>query len=188
MTKTIPASGLSAAERRALKARSHALEPVVRVGDKGLTPAVLAEIERALAAHELIKIRVQAERDDRAGMLVEICSRSKASAVQLIGKMLVVYRARPPGEAEAEDREKVRKEAARKTKARKAAGSKPDRDARRKPGRKSGRKPGPKAAAGRAAAVRADPRPARGTERPGSRTASPRRAPERPPRRPRTSR
>ena len=183
MTETNPATELSTAERRALKARAHCLEPVVRVGDKGLTPAVLAEIERALAAHELIKIRVRAGRDDRAGMFVEICSRSKASAVQQIGKMLVVYRASPPGEAEAEDREKVRKEAARKAKARKAAESKPDRDARRKPGRKAGRKPGPKAAAGRA-----DVRPARGTARPGSRTASPRRAPERPLRRLRTSR
>ncbi|CAN0125977.1 unnamed protein product, partial [Phaeothamnion confervicola] len=87
---------LTPAERRALKARAHSLEPVVLVGDKGLTGAVLAEIERALAAHELIKVRVQAERDDRRSILEEICSRAGASPVQHIGKILVVYRPKPP--------------------------------------------------------------------------------------------
>src|SRR5687768_6498172 len=105
MTEQTPVAVLSPAERRALKARAHALEPVVRVGDKGLTPAVLEEIDRALAAHELIKVRVQAGRGDRTGILGEICARSNASAVQHIGKMLVVYRPKPPEAAKAEDRE-----------------------------------------------------------------------------------
>jgi RNA-binding protein len=175
MTEQTPPPVLSPAERRGLKSRAHALEPVVRVGDKGLTPAVLAEVDRALAAHELIKVRVQAERGDRAGILDEICARSNASAVQHIGKMLVVYRPRPPEAAKAEDREKLRKEAARKAKARKA----PDRKKVRKLDRKPGARP---------AGPRPDSRAPRGTGRPGSRTASPRRAPERPLRRPRTSR
>jgi RNA-binding protein len=183
MTEQTPAPVLSPAERRALKARAHALEPVVRVGDKGLTPAVLAEIDRALAAHELIKVRVQAERGDRTGILDEICARSNASAVQHIGKMLVVYRPRPPEAAKAEDREKVRKEAARKAKARKAPDRKKVREPDRKPGHKTFGKPG-----ARRAGPRPDGRAPRGTGRPGSRTASPRRAPERPLRRPRTSR
>ena len=188
MTEPTSLPELSTAERRALKSRAHSLEPVVLVGDKGLTPSVLAEIERALVAHELIKIRVQAERDGRAGLLDEICIRSNALAVQHIGKMLVVYRPKPPGEAKAEDREKVRKEAARKAKARKA----PDRKEIRKTGRKPGHKtPGHKTfgkPGARPAGPRTDGRAAKGTGRPGSRTASPRRAPERPLRRPRTSR
>ena len=50
-------SGLSPIERKKLKARAHALNPIVHLGDKGLTDAVVAEIGRALTAHELIKVR-----------------------------------------------------------------------------------------------------------------------------------
>ena len=172
--KTKPSAELASAERRALKARAHDLEPVVLIGDKGLTPAVLAEIERALAAHELVKIRAQAGREDRAGLLAEICGRTGASSVQRIGKMLVVYRRKSPEAPPAEDRDKVRKAAARKAELRAKAGE--------KPARKPGLKPGSRTR------VKFGARAARGTERPGSRTASPRRAPERPLRRPRTSR
>ena len=170
-----PAGELSPSERRALKARAHGLEPVVLVGDKGLTSAVLAEIDRALAAHELIKVRVQAERGDRAGMLAEICAGTKASAVQQIGRMLVVYRKRPPGESSTENRAKVRKAAARKAKAR----QKPDPKADRRSARR------PRATTKGTSGVRGA---SKGTGRPGSRTASPRRAPARPLRRQRTSR
>lgn len=86
-------------ERKALKARAHALDPVVHVGEKGLTDPVLAEIERALASHELIKVRVGAmDREARDTALRQICARLGAQAVQHIGKVLVVYRAKPaPG-------------------------------------------------------------------------------------------
>src|SRR5436189_3210567 len=87
---------LTPAERRTLKARAHPLVPVVMVGNKGLTGAVLAEIGRALDAHELIKIRVQAEKGERAAMLGQICAKTGSSAVQHIGKVLVVYRKKPP--------------------------------------------------------------------------------------------
>jgi putative YhbY family RNA-binding protein len=69
---------------------------VVHVGEKGLTAAVLAEVERALAAHELIKVRVGAmQRDARESALTEICDRLQAQPVQHIGKVLVVYRKKP---------------------------------------------------------------------------------------------
>src|SRR3954470_14473113 len=87
---------LTLAQKRSLKARAHRLEPVVLIGDKGLSGSVLAEIERALSAHELIKVRAQAERGDRASMLEEISARTGASAVQHIGKVLVFYRPKPP--------------------------------------------------------------------------------------------
>ena len=57
---------LTPAERKALKAKAHKLEPIVRIGTKGLTDDVIAEIDRALRAHELIKVRAGSmERDQR---------------------------------------------------------------------------------------------------------------------------
>jgi RNA-binding protein len=88
---------LSPAERKALKARAHFLDPVVMIGDAGLTSGVLAEIQRNLAAHELIKIRVAGEdREGRDALLSAICEATEAIAVQHIGKLLVVYLAAPP--------------------------------------------------------------------------------------------
>jgi len=96
-------TGISAAERRALKARAHALDPVVLIGDGGVTPAVVAEIERALAAHELIKVRAGSlEREARALAMAEICERTGAEPVQAIGKVMVLWKENP---------EKRRKEA-----------------------------------------------------------------------------
>ncbi len=84
---------LSVSQRRDLKARAHALNPVVIIGNAGLTPAVLDEIERSLKSHDLLKIRVMSDdREAREAMLQEICATLKAGPVQHIGKMLVVYR------------------------------------------------------------------------------------------------
>lgn len=85
-------------ERRALKARAHHLNPVVMVSDAGLTPSVLREIDRNLASHELIKIRVFGDdRAVRANIAAELCSALGAHTVQLIGKIMVIFRPRPPG-------------------------------------------------------------------------------------------
>jgi putative YhbY family RNA-binding protein len=79
-----------------MKARAHALNPIVHLGGKGLTEAVIAEIGRALDAHELIKVRAGGmERVDRDAALAEICGRLGAQPVQHIGKVLVVYRRKP---------------------------------------------------------------------------------------------
>jgi len=84
---------LSVLQRRDLKARAHALHPVVIVGNAGLTPAVLDEIERSLKSHDLMKIRVMNDdREARKTMLLEICEQLKAGPVQHIGKILVIYR------------------------------------------------------------------------------------------------
>ena len=85
--------GLSPTRRRELKARAHALDPIVRIGGAGLSPAVLAEIDRGLKSHELIKVRVNgADRLGRETILEEICGRTGAQAVQHIGKILVLFR------------------------------------------------------------------------------------------------
>jgi putative YhbY family RNA-binding protein len=90
---------LTPAARQALRGRAHRLDPVVWIGADGLTAAVLAELERALKAHELIKIRVMSgDGDARERLLGEICAATGALAVQHIGKVLVVYRERPPAE------------------------------------------------------------------------------------------
>ena len=87
---------LSPIERKKLKARAHALDPVVHLGGKGLTEAVIAEIGRALDAHELIKVRAGSmERDEREAAYAEICARLGAQPVQHIGKVLVIYREKP---------------------------------------------------------------------------------------------
>lgn len=87
---------LTPAERQALKGRAHRLRPVVLVGADGLTPPVVAEVDRALQAHELIKIRVMGEdRDARERLLGEVCAATDATPVQHIGKVLVIYREQP---------------------------------------------------------------------------------------------
>ena len=89
-------AGLSPIERKKLKARAHALDPIIHLGGNGLTEAVIAEIGRALAAHELIKVRAGGmERDAREAALAEICARLEAQPVQHIGKVLVLYRQKP---------------------------------------------------------------------------------------------
>lgn len=87
---------LTPRERTRLKARAHALEPAVRVGNAGLTDKVAAEVNRALAAHELIKVRVDAaDRDAREALCEVICARADAAAVQRVGKVLVLWRPKP---------------------------------------------------------------------------------------------
>jgi RNA-binding protein len=84
---------LNAAERKALKAKAHKLEPVVHIGAKGLTDEVVAEIERALNAHQLIKVRAGGlERDARDEALTAICEKTGADAVQQVGKVFVLFR------------------------------------------------------------------------------------------------
>ncbi len=174
-----------ALERRALKSRAHGLDPVVLIGDKGLSGAVLAEIELALAAHELIKIRVGADRDARARLLEEICVRTSASAVQHIGKVLVLFRPKPPSaptpKPAARKRERRKPPAGRHVGERPAATG-PDKFAPRRGGRPAKAAAFDRPARGRAAGKPTD------TVRRESRSASPRRAPARPPGRRRTSR
>lgn len=96
---------LTPVERSALRSDAHALNPVVIIGDAGLTPAVLKEIDTSLNAHGLIKIRVFGDdREARVAMYETICDKLDAAPVQHIGKLLVIYR--PQKEAPKERSEK----------------------------------------------------------------------------------
>ena len=102
---------LAPSERRALRARAHALKPVVLVGHQGLTPAVLHEIDVALTAHELVKVRAPVdERDEREALLQRICAELGCAPVQHLGRILTVWRPAPPEEKKRPP-EKARKSA-----------------------------------------------------------------------------
>lgn len=95
----MPALPLARDERLRLKARAHHLQPVVLLGANGLTPAVLREIDRALTAHELIKVRVPG--DDRAAreaIYAQVADDLSAACVAAIGKLAIFYRPQPEEE------------------------------------------------------------------------------------------
>jgi len=84
---------LTPTQRRALKATSHALKPVVMIGEAGLSATVIKEIGVAITRHELIKIKVMNDdRELREAMLQEMCTVLAAAPVQHIGKTLTIYR------------------------------------------------------------------------------------------------
>jgi len=89
---------LTTKQKSFLRSRAHSLNPVVMTGTAGLSEAVLNEIELAISHHELIKIKLGgADKELRQKMSAEICARTGASAVQNIGRILVIYRpAREP--------------------------------------------------------------------------------------------
>ena len=114
-----PGAPLSPLQRKTLKARAHALAPVVWIGDDGLGETVLAEIDRALAAHELIKVRAAGlAREARDAAMTEICARCAAQPVQHIGKVLVLYRKKPEPEKPARKQAVSASESRPKTSAR----------------------------------------------------------------------
>ena len=85
---------LNAKQIAHLRGLSHSLNPVVMLGNNGLTDNIVKEIELNLNAHELIKIQVAGDdRDARKLIYIEICAKTNALAVHHIGKQLVIYRA-----------------------------------------------------------------------------------------------
>jgi RNA-binding protein len=82
--------------KKFLKAKAHALKPVVITGQHGITPAVLNEINLALDHHELIKVRLNAaDRDERTEMVEEIVRATGAELIQAIGHVITIYRKNP---------------------------------------------------------------------------------------------
>lgn len=83
----------SSADKKYLRALGHQLKPVVTVAGNGLTETVLAELDRALGDHELIKVKLAVgDRDAKKAMIDEICLQSKAQLIQSIGHMVLLFR------------------------------------------------------------------------------------------------
>jgi RNA-binding protein len=92
----MPTLLLTNAERKELKARAHPLNPVVMVGAAGVTPPVLQEIDRGLASHELIKVRLAgADRKDREEAAEDVAEALSCAVVQIIGHTLILFRPLP---------------------------------------------------------------------------------------------
>jgi putative YhbY family RNA-binding protein len=104
----MPAIQLTIAERKAHRAEAHHLDPVVMIGNDGLTPAVKKETEAALNAHGLIKVRVLGDdRAQREAIFQELCDTLNAAPIQHIGKLLVLWRPQPEKlKVEDEDRKR----------------------------------------------------------------------------------
>ncbi|RMH61935.1 MAG: ribosome assembly RNA-binding protein YhbY [Zetaproteobacteria bacterium] len=85
---------LTSAQRKALKQRAHHLKPVIRLGQKGLTDAVVTETDQALAHHELIKVHIaHDDRHTRAALAEQLAQACDADLVSQIGKVSILYRA-----------------------------------------------------------------------------------------------
>ena len=87
---------LTQEQKKQFKAIGHFLKPVLTVADNGLSEGVLAELDRALNDHELIKVQLRiGEREDRKAILDQLCQSDSAELVQSIGKVAVIYRKNP---------------------------------------------------------------------------------------------
>ncbi len=86
---------MNTADKKKFRAEAHTLKPVVMIGQSGLTAAVLAELDIALNTHELLKVRIRAERDERKLIIEQMCTEAGAELIQTIGQIAVIYRLNP---------------------------------------------------------------------------------------------
>ncbi len=99
------AAAITASQRRQLRARAHPLSPLVQVGRGGVSDAFVAELDRALEAHELVKIRLRGEREDRAAQLSDVTARLDCLVVGTVGGVAILYRESEDGAGKVEERE-----------------------------------------------------------------------------------
>ena len=85
---------LTTKQKKYLRALAHHLDPVVRIGQHGLTTGVATETGRALGSHELIKVRIDAEGDARKQLAGELARATESEVVGLVGKIAMLYRRR----------------------------------------------------------------------------------------------
>ena len=85
---------LSGFQKKYLRGLAHALEPVVQVGDKGITDPVIEAVSQALLDHELVKIRMR-QPDDKKSMAAELAKRSKSELCGPIGHTAILYKRHP---------------------------------------------------------------------------------------------
>lgn len=83
---------LTSERRKQMRAIGHHLKPIVLIGDNGMSTRLLNELHRALEDHELIKVKVRAERDTRKILIDSLCEETGAHCVQSIGAMALLFR------------------------------------------------------------------------------------------------
>jgi RNA-binding protein len=89
---------LTSTQRKYLRGLAHPLNPVVHVGKAGLNDGVLAATRKALDEHELIKVKIAADRDERARVAAELQERCDAELAGAVGTIAILYRAHPDPE------------------------------------------------------------------------------------------
>jgi len=97
----MPSPSITSRQRAYLRSLAHPLEPIVRVGGAGLTEGIVEATDAALGEHELIKVKFgQAYEGDRRQAARELADRTGADLTQVIGRVAVLFRARPPGDGD----------------------------------------------------------------------------------------
>ena len=120
--------------RRALRGHGHHLSPIVQIGKGGASPAVLKQVEQAVADHELVKLRVDADSpDDRFAVADALGELPGVNVVQIVGRSILIYK-RHPRHPRYEGRKAKEKEI--------AAAASPSRSSKRRPGSRAHRTPG----------------------------------------------
>ncbi|MGH8236426.1 MAG: ribosome assembly RNA-binding protein YhbY [Steroidobacteraceae bacterium] len=95
MQPNLTQKSLTEKQQRHLRGLAHAREPVVLIGQGGLSPAISGELETALGAHELVKVRARVgDRDQRDSIFAELAQQTSSALVQRIGNVAVFYRPR----------------------------------------------------------------------------------------------
>jgi len=95
--RTKPDVELAGRDRRHLRRLAHALDPVVQIGAGGVTAGVISALERALCDHELVKVRIARERDERGEIAEALAHATRSAVAGLVGHVAVLYRpAREP--------------------------------------------------------------------------------------------
>lgn len=85
---------LTTRQSRQLRSLAHDLDPVVRVGGNGVTDAVMDKTDKELEIHELLKVKIDADRDDVRIAGDALAAGTKSEVVQVIGKVVILYRRR----------------------------------------------------------------------------------------------
>jgi RNA-binding protein len=89
---------LKGSQRRFLRGVAHSYKPLVQIGKEGLGHNVVEAIDKALDAHELIKVKIAAGREERERIASEIEQRNRCECVGMVGHMAILYRAHPDPE------------------------------------------------------------------------------------------
>jgi RNA-binding protein len=91
-------TSLTGTQRKHLRGLAHHLDPLVHVGQKGLTDALVEEVDHALKSHELLKIRFQDHKDEKKDITRELAERTSAAEVGGVGHVMILYRPHPEPE------------------------------------------------------------------------------------------